>query len=285
MQEPLTSLTALSRFLSCHISSSIKIVKNASWIWGDFKLEEKNFKIAPLVPQQLLTTYLPIPIYSTAVKNASLNAFQLRSIRVPIAFHSRSVIGTHLRNAFRLHSYRNRTSSEIIAISRVYISQRRSFTFCVHTIEHQTAFLYLLSSNESRIKITYVHITYLYVLWSILLDKTKHSPLISSIRHQVPNYHVENGRAFHKTLKGIKINKNSFEGILMTLKALSTENYGNYYQKLFTRRVLNRLSNFISERGSQNITVFRFYKIIIRLKLGLHCQSFCDNRKNFKWIK
>ena len=123
------------------------------------------------------------------------------------------------------------------------------------------------------------------MLWSILRDKTKHSPLISSIRHQVPNYHVENARAFHKTLKGIKINKNSFEGILMTSKALSTENYGNYYQKLFTRRVLNKLSNFISERGSQNITVFRFYKIIIRLKLGLHCQSFCDNRKNFKWIK
>jgi hypothetical protein len=33
--------------------------------------------------------------------------------------------------------------------------------------------------------------------------------------------HVENARAFHKTLKGIKINKNSFEGILMTLTVLS----------------------------------------------------------------
>jgi hypothetical protein len=90
MQEPLTSFTALSRFLSCHISSSIKIVKNASWIWGDFMLEDKNFKIAPLVPQQLLTTYLPIPIYSTAVKNASLNAFQLRSNCVPFAFRYRN---------------------------------------------------------------------------------------------------------------------------------------------------------------------------------------------------
>jgi hypothetical protein len=30
-------------------------------------------------------------------------------------------------------------------------------------------------------------------------------------------------------------------------------------------RVLNRLLNFISERGSQNITVFALYKIIIRL--------------------
>jgi hypothetical protein len=35
--------------------------------------------------------------------------------------------------------------------------------------------------------------------------------------------------------------------------------------KLFTHRVLNRLLNFISERGSQNITVFGLYKIIIRL--------------------
>ena len=32
-------------------------------------------------------------------------------------------------------------------------------------------------------------------------------------------------------------------------------------------RVLNRLLNFISERGSQNITVFGLYKIIIRLNL------------------
>jgi hypothetical protein len=30
-------------------------------------------------------------------------------------------------------------------------------------------------------------------------------------------------------------------------------------------RVLNRLLNFISKRGSQNITVFGLYKIIIRL--------------------
>jgi hypothetical protein len=30
-------------------------------------------------------------------------------------------------------------------------------------------------------------------------------------------------------------------------------------------RVLSRLLNFISERGSQNITVFGLYKIIIRL--------------------
>ena len=30
-------------------------------------------------------------------------------------------------------------------------------------------------------------------------------------------------------------------------------------------RVLNRLLNFISERGIQNITVFGLYKIIIRL--------------------
>jgi hypothetical protein len=42
----------------------------------------------------------------------------------------------------------------------------------------------------------------------------------SSIHHQVPNDHVENARAFHKTQKGIKINKNSFEIILMTLTVL-----------------------------------------------------------------
>ena len=97
------------------------------------------------------------------VRNASLNAFHLRSIRVQISFHLPSTFtGTHLRNAFRLHSYRNRTSSEIIAISRVLVSL--TFTFCVHTIKHETAFLYLLSTNESRIKITYdVHITYMYV--------------------------------------------------------------------------------------------------------------------------
>jgi hypothetical protein len=36
--------------------------------------------------------------------------------------------------------------------------------------------------------------------------------------------------------------------------------------------VLNRLLNFISERGSQNITMFGLYKIIIRLKPNLHYQ-------------
>jgi hypothetical protein len=76
-----------------------------------------------------------------AYLNAFLNAFHLRSIRVPFAFQSRSirvpfafhsrcncvpfafhlrstVTGTHLRDAFRLHSYRNRTSSEIIESNR-----------------------------------------------------------------------------------------------------------------------------------------------------------------------
>jgi hypothetical protein len=108
------------------------------------------------------------------VWNAFLNAFHSRSICVPFAFHLRStcvpiafhlrstVTGTHLRNAFRSHSYRNRTSLEIIAISRVLVSL--TCTFCIHTIKHETAFLYLISTNESRIKITYdVHITYMYV--------------------------------------------------------------------------------------------------------------------------
>ena len=114
-------------------------------------------------------------------------AFHLCSIRIPIAFHVRSTFtGTHLRNAFRLHSYRNRTSSEIIAISRVLVSF--TFTFCAYIIKHQTAFIYLISSNESRIKITYEQITYVYCMWSILRDKTKHSQLISSIRYQLPNY-------------------------------------------------------------------------------------------------
>jgi hypothetical protein len=54
-------------------------------------------------------------------------------------------------------------------------------------------------------------------MWSTLRDKTERIQLISSFRHQVPNYHVENARAIHKTLKGIKINKNSFEVILTTL--------------------------------------------------------------------
>ena len=45
--------------------------------------------------------------------------------------------------------------------------------------------------------------------------------LNSSIRHPVSDDHVENARAFHKTLKGIKINKTCFEGILMTLTVLS----------------------------------------------------------------
>jgi hypothetical protein len=51
-------------------------------------------------------------------------------------------------------------------------------------------------------------------------------------------------------------------------------------------RVLNKLMNFISERGSQNITVFGLYKIIIRLNpfYNLHYQSFCDHRRSFKWI-
>jgi hypothetical protein len=46
------------------------------------------------------------------------------------------------------------------------------------------------------------------------------------------------------------------------------------------------LLNFISERGSQNITVFGLYKIIIRLNpfYNLHYQSFCDHRRSFKWI-
>ena len=90
-------------------------------------------------------------------------AFHLRSIPVPFAFHLRSTVtGTHLRNAFRLHSYRNRTSSEIIAISRVLVSL--TCTFCVHTIKHETAFLYLLSTNESRIEITYdAHIVSEYI--------------------------------------------------------------------------------------------------------------------------
>jgi hypothetical protein len=35
--------------------------------------------------------------------------------------------------------------------------------------------------------------------------------------------------------------------------------------KSYSTRVLNRLLNFIFERGSQNITVFGLYKIIIRL--------------------
>ena len=109
-------------------------------------------------------------------------AFHSRSIRVPFAFHSRSIrvliafhlrstfTGTHLRNAFRLHSYRNRTSSEIIANSRVLVSL--TFTFCIHTFNHETAFLYLLSTNESRIKITYdVHITH----HTYVRDKTKHN--------------------------------------------------------------------------------------------------------------
>ena len=108
-------------------------------------------------------------------------------------------------------------------------------------------------------------------MWSILRDKTKHSPLISSIRHQVPNYHVENARAFHKTLKGIKINKNSFEGILMTLTVLS-KIMEIIVKSYSLTRVLNRLLNFISERGSQNITMFGLYKIIIRLKPNLHYQ-------------
>jgi hypothetical protein len=92
-----------------------------------------------------------------------LFAFHSRSNCVPFAFHLRSTVtGTHLRNAFRLHSYRNRTSSEIIAISRVLVSL--TCTFCVRTIKHETAFLYLLSTNESWIEITYdVHITYMYV--------------------------------------------------------------------------------------------------------------------------
>jgi hypothetical protein len=111
-------------------------------------------------------------------------AFHLCSIRIPIAFHVRSTFtGTHLRNAFPLHSYRNRTSSEIIAISRVLVSF--TFTFCPYTIKHQTAFIYLISSNGSRIKITYEQITYVYCMWSILPDKTKHSQLISSIRYQL----------------------------------------------------------------------------------------------------
>jgi hypothetical protein len=90
-------------------------------------------------------------------------AFLLRSIRVPIAFQLRSTVtGTHLRNAFWLHSYRNRTSLKIIAIARVLVSL--TCTFCAHTIKHETAFLYLLSTNETRIKITYdVHVTYMYV--------------------------------------------------------------------------------------------------------------------------
>jgi hypothetical protein len=57
-------------------------------------------------------------------------AFHLRSICVPNAFHLRSTFtGTHLRSAFLLPSYRNRTASEIIAISRVLISV--TFTFWV----------------------------------------------------------------------------------------------------------------------------------------------------------
>ena len=67
--------------------------------------------------------------------NLTENAFgtrsYMRTICVSIAFHLRSTFtGTHLRNAFRLHSH-NWTSSEIIAISRVLVIF--TFTFCVHT--------------------------------------------------------------------------------------------------------------------------------------------------------
>jgi hypothetical protein len=90
---------------------------------------------------------------------------------------------------------------EIIAISRVLVSL--TFTFCVHTIKHETAFLYLLSTDKSLIKITYdVHIThhtYVHGQYSGTKQNTIN-------RHQVSDDRVENAGAFHKTLKGIKIN-------------------------------------------------------------------------------
>jgi hypothetical protein len=69
--------------------------------------------------------------------------------------------------------------------------------------------------------------------------------------HQVSDDHVENARTFHKTLNGIKINKNSFEGILMTLTVLS-KIMEIIVKSYSLTRVLNRLLNFISERGRRS---------------------------------
>ena len=92
----------------------------------------------------ICSNYSLLVICTVLVRNnLTENAFGTRPERVPFAFHSRSICvpivfhlrsaftGTHLRNAFRLHSYRNRTSSEIVVISRVLISV--TFTFCVYT--------------------------------------------------------------------------------------------------------------------------------------------------------
>jgi hypothetical protein len=80
-------------------------------------------------------------------------AFHLRSICVPNAFHLRSTFtGTHLCSAFLLPSYRNRTASEIIAISRVLISV--TFTFCVYTwflIKVRTHFQVSSGTRSSRV--------------------------------------------------------------------------------------------------------------------------------------
>jgi hypothetical protein len=54
-----------------------------------------------------------------------------------------------------------------------------------------------------------------------LRDKTKHSQLISSIRHEVPNDHVKNIALFTK--QGIKISKKSESIKLFKLGNLSTQ--------------------------------------------------------------
>jgi hypothetical protein len=113
----------------------------------------------------------------------------MRSIRVPFTFHSRSIpvpIAFH----FAFHCYRNASAErvpvtlvskpDIIGNHRDFprISQPHLHILCSHYKAHETAFLYLLSTNESQIKITYnEHITYMYVrgLWSILRNKTKHN--------------------------------------------------------------------------------------------------------------
>jgi hypothetical protein len=61
-----------------------------------------------------------------------------------------------------------------------------------------------------------------------LRDKTKHSQLISSIRHEVPNDHVKNLALFTKqgikiSKKGIKISKKSESIKLFKLGNLSTQ--------------------------------------------------------------
>jgi hypothetical protein len=99
-------------------------------------------------------------------------------------------------------------------------------------------------------------------------------PFAFHLRFTFTGTHLWNAFRFIHSYRNRTLSE--FEGILMTLKQYCLKLW-KLLSKGIHSSVLNRLLNFISKRGSQNITIFG-------LQPGLHYQSFCDHRRSFKWI-